>query len=217
MYNEYIKKGVKIFSAEGSIQFIKKTLRFALCKTICINTLFIYELDLKKPVKKIDPRTKLSFRLASEDDIDFMEEKRYMMSQKRKKHSKERLEKGDKCVLAIHNDEIVGYSWAMKDAMELSQFNLIPLPENKVYLYNAFVVEEFRGKRVNGAMRQYFDNILINEGKTTIVATISKYNKPSIKSAERMDPKKIGKVTQIRFFGLKYDYISKKDLKLLHR
>ena len=138
-------------------------------------------------------------------------------SQKRKKHSKERLEKGDKCVLAIHNDEIVGYSWAMKDAMELSQFNLIPLPENKVYLYNAFVVEEFRGKRVNGAMRQYFDNILINEGKTTIVATISKYNKPSIKSAERMDPKKIGKVTQIRFFGLKYDYISKKDLKLLHR
>ena len=217
MINDNINKVRKILAEEGITKLVNKAIRFGLYKILFIDTMIIVEIDLKKPVKKIVPQIELSFRLASEEDIDFMEEKRHMMSQKRKKHSKDRLQKGDKCVLAMHNGDIVGYLWEMKDAMELSQFNLISLPENKVYLYNSYVVKEFRGKRVNAAMRQYFDDLLIDEGKTSIVATISKNNEPSLKSVARMDAEKIGKIVQIRFLGLKYDYISKKTLKNLQK
>ena len=57
------------------------------------------------------------------------------------------------------------------------------------------------------------DTIPIKEGKTKMIATISKDNNPSLKSANRSDSKKVGEIVQIRFLGLKYDYISKKALK----
>jgi len=65
-------------------------------------------------------------------------------------------------------------------------------------------------------MRLYLtDNILKNEGKTTIIGTIAKNNIPSLKSAKRMGPKKVGKLIQLRILGLRYEYISKKDLQHL--
>ncbi len=216
MDNAYINKGLRIISDDGMTQFFKKAMGFFAYNIFYMTTLIIYELDLEKDDKKIEAKIKLSFKMASWEDIDALEAKRHKMSHKMKKYSRERLEKGDKCVLAMYNNEIIGYSWAMKGSMELSQFNHIPIPEKKVYLYNAFVVNEFRGNRVNNAMRRYLtDNILKNEGKTTIIGTIAKNNMPSLKSAKRMRPKKVGKIIQLRIFGLRYDYISKKDLQHL--
>lgn len=216
MDNAYINKGLRIISDDGITRFFKKTLGFFAYNTFHMTTLIIFELDLEKDDKKMEPKIKLSFRMASKEDIDTLDKKRHNMSQKMKKYSRERLEKGDKCVLALYNKEVIGYSWAMKGSMELSQFNHIPIPEKKVYLYNAFVVNEFRGNRVNSAMRRYLtDNILKNEGKTTIIGTIAKNNIPSLKSAKRMGPKKVGKLIQLRILGLRYEYISKKDLQHL--
>ena len=214
MINNFIKKGRKILAEEGITQLFKKSLRFISINIFFTDTLIIKEIDLKnsnrKPIQSID----LDFKIASSEDLDLMDEKRHNMSPERKNYLKDRLKAGDKCILALNNGEIVGYSWAMKDAMELSQFNLIPLPKNKVFLYNAYVVDDFRGKRVNNALNRYFcDNILLKEGKTKMIATISKDNNPSLKSANRSDSKKVGEIVQIRFLGLKYDYISKKALK----
>ena len=44
------------------------------------------------------------------------------------------------------------YIWIMKDYMELSELNRVPLPKEKVCIYKVFVLNEFRGKRVSGAI-----------------------------------------------------------------
>jgi hypothetical protein len=100
----------------------------------------------------------------------------------------------------------------MKDSMEITPFKHFSLSKNKVYLYKAFVLKEFRGKKVVGAIHEYLSDMLKKEGKRFVITSIDIENKSSLKPRFRAGDKIVGKVIHIRFFGLKYDYIKKKDL-----
>jgi len=206
-----------ILSDEGIFILSKKILKYLKSKMFQISKELIFELDLEKCVPRADSKIELSLRWGSKEDIDSMNEENYGYDQHGKNYSKERLDKGDKFLLALHNGKIVGYIWAMKDKMELSEFNHISLPFNRVYTYNTFVLKEYRGKRVQGAMYTYLINTLRRDGKRFAVDLTNTNNKSAleIKNKYRGEFKIIGRVIQIRFLGLKYDYINKKDLKYL--
>jgi len=215
MLRKYRQKTSSIISNEGIIGLIKKAIVVLSIYVCRINKLIIYELDLEKPIKKIKPKIHLTFRLAEAKDIQAMDKENYDYSQRTKKYAYERLDKGDRCLLALHKDKIVGYVWIMNGNMELSQFNHIPLPWNKSYIYRSFVLEKFRGMRIVNAMGAYISNELRKENKRYKIATISVTNKSSIRAFDRVGYEKIGHILQFRFLGLKYDYISKEDLKYL--
>ena len=99
--------------------------------------------------------------------------------------------------------------------MELSQFNHISLPKDRVYTYKAFVSKKFRGKRIRNAIDIYLNEMFKENGKRFVVSTVAKNNMPSIKTKERSGFKRIGKIIHFRFFGLEYDYIKKEDLSYL--
>lgn len=206
-----------ILAEEGILILFKKMLKYLKRKIFEISKEFIFELDLEKCVLRVDSKIELAFRWGFKEDIDSMDEENYGYDQFSKKYSKERLDNGDKFLLALHNGKIIGYIWAMNDKMELSEFNHISLSYTRAYTYNAFVLKEYRGARVHGAMHTYLINTLGKEGKRFIVGSINIKNKSAlnVKKRHRNEFKIIGKIIQIRFLGLKYDYINKKDLKYL--
>jgi L-amino acid N-acyltransferase YncA len=195
--------------------FIIDKVNFLLINTFFINKLIIFELDIENPKKIIPSPINLSFRICKKKDIDLMDNEFYDYNEKGKKYSKNQFDKGDRCILAINNDRIIGYVWIMKNHMELSVYNHIPISTKRSYIYKGFVLKEFRGKRVLNAIDKYIIDLLNEDGKKFIVTTVSIYNKHSIRARERLGFKRVGKIIQMRFLGLKYDYIPKKELKYL--
>lgn len=199
----------KIISEEGIFFFFLKVLRYINTNICGISKAIIFEFDLEKSVPVISTQIDFSIRRATEKDIDSMDEDHYEYDLKGKQYSKERFAKGDKCYLALHNGRIIGYVWVMKDHMELSQFNYIPLSKKRAYVYKCFVLKEYRGKRVEGAMYTYLTDMLRKDGKRFVVLAIGINNKPALKTKERDEYKIIGNLIHFKFFGLKYDYIKK--------
>ena len=197
-------------------EFFIKVKQFFL-KIFKIEILIIFELDIENPIKIIPSPIKLTFRIGTKKDIDSMDNTYYDYDEKGKKFSKNQFDKGDKCILAINNDRVIGYVWIMRNLMELSAYNHISISKKRSYIYRGFVLKEFRGKRVLNAIDKYIIKILKEDRKKFIITTISIRNKSSIKARERLEFKRVGKIIQIRFFGLKYDYIPKKDLLYLQR
>lgn len=211
------KKISMILSEENKFSLVKKILKYAAGKIFKISKKIIFELDLKKNYPEVAIEQQLLFRLATQQDIDSMDEEHYDYDEKSKQYSKDRLKKGDKCVLAVLDNRIIGYLWLMKDYMELSQYNYILLSKNRAYTYKGFVLKEYRGKRIHAAMYKYIITMLKKERKRFVVSSVETSNKPGLKSKSRDRAKyeQIGKIIQIKFLGLKYDYINKKTLKYL--
>lgn len=179
-----------------------------------ISKVIIFELDLEKKYPKVTIEQELSFRLASEKDINSLDKKHYGYDKKSKEYAKDRLAKGDRCILALHNGKIVGYLWVMRDHMELATNKLLSLPKNKAYTYKGFVINDYRGKRIHAAMYARIVNMLKKEGKRFVLSAVDSKNKSALKTKlkNRADYEKIGTLVHIKFFGLKHEYIKKKDL-----
>jgi len=204
----------KIITNEGIYAFFVKIFIYINKNIFGISKANIFELDLEKKYPKVDTGLKLIFRLATKKDIDSMNNEHYRYDQKSKEFAKNRLEKGDRCVLAIHNGRIAGYIWVMKDYIELSPYKFLLLPKNKAYTYKAFVLNEYRGKRIHSAMYSYVVNMLKKEGKRFAISAVDRDNKPALKTKlkNRADYEIIGTLVHIKFFRLRHDYIKKKDL-----
>ena len=137
MKNELIFKNKiqlisKIINEEGITNFLIKVIRYINKNIFGIFSAKIIEIDLKKSIPKNKTKLKISFRTASEKDIDSMDEVQYGYNKSAKKYSKNQLKKGDKCILAIHRDKIIGYVWIMKDYMELSKKKHIILHKKRM-------------------------------------------------------------------------------------
>ena len=203
---------IKRNSEEGAFSFLLRIVRY-INKNICgISKAIIFELDLENPGLKTVTDLDLSFRLATKKDIDAMDKEHYDYDKSAKQYTMDRLAKGDRCILALHNNKIIGYLWTMRDTMELTQFKHISLSKNRDYSYKEFVLKEFRGKRVHGSMYAYLIDMLKKDGKRFVVTAVDTYNKSALKIKRRGRYKTIGNIIYIRFFRLKYDYVKKKNL-----
>jgi hypothetical protein len=102
----------------------------------------------------------------------------------------------------------------MKDYIDLSPDKFLLLPKNKTYTYKGFVINSYRGKRIHAAMYEYIVDMLKKEGKRYAISAVDRDNKPALKTKlkNRADYEVIGTIVHMKFFGLRYDFIRKKDL-----
>jgi len=206
--NKKHKNGKIIYFLHRIINYVKKYI-------IGIYRAKIFELDIKNPGPRIVSDLNPSFRLAVKKDILSMDKDNYDFNKKNKVYFIDRLERGDRCILAIYKGKIIGYIWLIKDKMELRPKKYIDLGKNRSYSYKGFVLKEYRGRRIHGAMYGYIIDILKKDRKRFVVSTVDMDNYSSLKTKERGGYKTLGYLTHLRFFGLKYDHISKKNLNYL--
>lgn len=207
----------KIISEEGLSSFSGKALKYVLRKILKIDVMLIFELKLDDEPLKVFSKIPITTRFANKEDMDIIDSEDYGFYRGDKIYLEERMKHGDKCLLSIWENKIVGYGWIMKDEMELSQYTHISLPEKKVYTYKGYVLKEFRGKRVIGINDMEKIKYFRKEKKEYWLTSIEKKNTASIKARKRLGFREIGKIIQIDFLGFHYDYIPRNDLNLLQR
>lgn len=197
---------------ERIFSFFLRVIRYVKRNFLGISKAIIFELDLENPGPKNVTNLSLSFRLATKKDVDVMDKENYDYDENAKKYLINRLEKGDRCILALHDNKIIGYLWVMSDCMEITQFKHVSLSKNRAYSYKEFILNEFRGKRVHGVMYDYLIDMLKKDGKRFVVSVVDADNKLSLKTRGGGGFKIVGNIIRISFFGLKCDYINKKYL-----
>jgi len=212
-----ISKTIKIINSDGIIVFIMKLATYLFYKLFSCEKLIVYEIDLNNYNENIKIQMDISYRVATESDIKNLNNFMYDYNKKTKRYSLERISVGDECVLAIYNDDVVGYIWIMKAQMELSAARLIDIPKEKAYIYRGYIREDYRGKRIFNGIDQYIFNKLKNENYQYVVTTVSMKNLSSIRTRERIGFKRIGTITQFRFLCMKYDKVSKEALNDIYK
>ena len=126
-----IRKAIQIISNEGPAMFVKKVAS----KIVSFHPYHVYELNLSREITKMDFALDLSFRFAIKSDIERMNKENYDFDDRDKAHCIERMAQGDRCLLAEHEGQVVGYMWVSADGIfELYPGKYMPLPLNKSYL-----------------------------------------------------------------------------------
>ncbi len=98
-----------------------------------------------------------------------------------------------RCFAALDQGKLAAYSWFASDQVAAehnsggSKFAGIglQLPEEMVYLFNAFVSPEYRGQSLNHSIFQKAGEQFVSDGKTRIITTTDWTNKAFQKSAHR--------------------------------
>jgi len=199
----------------GIFSFLLRVINYVKKYILGVYRAKIFELELEHLGPKIVSDLNPSFKLATKSDILTMYKEHYDYDKKKKRHFIGRLEKGDRCILALHNGKIIGYLWVTKDQMELRPNKYIFLSKNRSCSYKGFVLKEYRGRRIHGAMYGYLIDLLKKDGKRFVISIVDMDNKSSLRSKSRDGYNTIGRVTHLRFFGLKFEYIKKKELSYL--
>jgi len=196
----------------GILSFLLRVINYVKKCVLGVYRTKIFELDLEHPGPKIISDLNPSFRLATKKDILSMDKAHYDYHKKEKKFFIDRLKEGDRCILALYNGKTIGYIWVMKNQMELRPNKYISLSKDRSYTYKEFVLNEYRGRRIHGAIYAYLSDMLRRDGKRFVVSAVDMDNKSALKSKSRGGYRIIGNLTRLRFFGLKFDYIKKKEL-----
>ncbi len=216
MCRKISKKIKETISHDGIFKFFKKCIYYLWDKIYW--KYYVYETSIIKPIKKIRTPIDLTFRWADAKSLKSLNEELYEYHEKDKEYTLKQLEKGAQCFFALHDKQIVGYSWCVAGSLEISKYRL-KLPDSKVYRFNTFVMEKFRGKRLLNAIESYGSDILRKNNKKIIVGFIHYKNIASIKGRERMGWQRIGEFISIRFFGerplFELNYMPRKVRKML--
>jgi GNAT superfamily N-acetyltransferase len=97
-----------------------------------------------------------------------------------------RLDKGHLCVVLKHRGRIAGYAWA--DLVEVNDSVCdYPLGPGDAYLYDAFVVPEFRGRDLATYMRVESYKYLRRLGRHTYYSITECFNTPSLKFKKKLN------------------------------
>ena len=109
-----------------------------------------------------------------------------------------RLNKGDRCCVVKIADRIIAYTWV--DFHECNCYGRkITLKPNEAYLYDTWVLNRFRGRKIAAALWARCIDSLTQEGWTDIYVLTDYFNRPARKLLKRCGMKvvKIGICIQL--------------------
>jgi ribosomal protein S18 acetylase RimI-like enzyme len=188
-----LMKVVRNLSRGSIISFGKRCIKKVIREIARVETSIIFEIDLERPIKKVQCAKEISFRFGNQEDIKSMSaDDGY--SKHGRRYFLKRYTMGDRFLLALLKGRVIGYVSIMKDCMELSKSRHILLASKRVYIYKTFVNETFRGLRIFNAMVKEVIEILRKESMRYLVDTVSKNNVSSLEANERMEFRRIGHI-----------------------
>jgi ribosomal protein S18 acetylase RimI-like enzyme len=108
-----------------------------------------------------------------------------------------RLDKGHLCIVIKSGERIAGYSWADFDEVNdmACDYELGP---GEAYLYDGFIMPEFRGRSLAAYMRVECYRHLHHGGKHTFYSIVDYFNRPSIRWKAKLNAEAIRLYLQIK-------------------
>ena len=139
-------------------------------------------------------------RRATADDLEGLEQ-----LQKRAGVFQKRFANGDRCVVAVVNDRIVGYEWFCDQTMhhETAWGLPIPIPAGFVYAYDAYIDPAYRNTGVWLRFKAHLGEWMIATGKQGVLTFVEDGNLPSLRTHVRFGFKPDQTVLAMRIMGVK--------------
>ena len=116
------------------------------------------------------------------------------------RRANERFEKGDQCFVAIAPDNQIAHSrWVSTNDTYVPELEMSTRPRDKqAYLYDGYTKPEFRGRGINGAIRNFIFDTLKSQGIENAYSYVRSDNPVGIRAAARWQDQ-IGRVWYLRF------------------
>ncbi|MEO8592830.1 MAG: hypothetical protein ABI759_05885 [Candidatus Solibacter sp.] len=122
--------------------------------------------------------------------------------------ARERLEAGDRLVLAELGDELVYYSWLMLGRMDLGMRRHYSLGRDTVYSYRVFTAEAQRRRGLFGGYYAYVAETLLPMGYVRAVTWVEVRNRASIHAHDALGLSRIGSIWQFRLLFRVFHFVS---------
>jgi len=174
---------------------------------VAYRKLVLYEHDLMN-VPRVEPKIQINVRQANSDDMEKLVEKsvneRKVNKRKYRMLVWERFKAGHWCFIAERADEILGYAWiAFPELYVIEIERNMSFEEDEAMIYDVYTFSSYRGKGI--APKIYEESIysLKKSDYKKLYIAILEQNKPSRKTAEKLNFKPIKTITFLKIFGIK--------------
>lgn len=92
-----------------------------------------------------------------------------------------RFERGDKCFVARDNGRIVSARWSATGSAQCDYLSrVVPLADDEVYIYDAFTLPEYRGRKIFPALTSEMHRYYKKEGKRRSLCFTAPENLPAM-------------------------------------
>jgi hypothetical protein len=122
----------------------------------------------------------------------------------------ERLEKGQRCFGVRQGGSLAGFTWA--DLRECSdKWCRFPVEKNEAYLFDAYTLQAFRGKKIAPFIRYACYRALNQLGRDRFYSISEVFNAPSIRFKSRLKARRLSLWLTIELFGRRHWTVKLKD------
>lgn len=118
----------------------------------------------------------------------------------------DRFSSGDHCVAAVANGNIIGYEWFSCNLSHREERYLytIPVPDNAIYAYDAFLVPAYRGSGVWIKFKKYLGELMRAQARRRIITLIDAENRLSLNTHIRFGFTACSSIVLIKVFNTRY-------------
>jgi hypothetical protein len=181
---------------------LRKILR-RLCRKPKLRYLCIVAKDLNAPFPSCQARIPLEFQLLS-PVVKEIEERLAHLPAEHRPDIAQRVQEDHRCVVAIHEGKLVFASWtAFGSCYSYFLDREYELSDTEAYLYGAFTLPKFRGKRIYPASNCYRLQLLKEMGYKRELALIEHDNKAAHRMPKQLAYRKAGITGFIEIFGFR--------------
>jgi ribosomal protein S18 acetylase RimI-like enzyme len=107
----------------------------------------------------------------------------------------------------LFKDDIIGYIKVGLNRVYVQDFkDILQLPPKTAFIYDTFVLPEYRGKHIASLLVEEVSSYLFSRGYDTLWCHIPKWNTASIKIYQRAGFKEISSIRFIKLFHFKFFY-----------
>jgi len=187
----------------GIVTSTIRALGFILRKTIGFiwGTEIIYEYLLEMPIKKIEPKIKVTIRAATEDDLDKF---KGIVNERKIKLFKKRFKKDRICFMALDQEKIAYFGWISFDDEYESIFQIIvKVNDKEAYWFDCHTIPEYRRNGLHSAITAKALIYLKDKGCKKVLTHVMKNNIYSRKAFKKVGFKEKRMVTLIKIFNFK--------------
>jgi hypothetical protein len=168
---------------------------------------YILVLRLVDIVKVPSPAIELEIKEVGKEDEDSLEAlAKFDYHGRSKSEISQLLSDGQRCFIAKHRDQVVSCYWALRTTFW--EYRRLELAENEEYQTGGYTLPEFRG---NGILPYFWTESWRLRAQTLpdlrILIIIEVRNKASLRSAQKVGFRIVGRIGLIELFGIQLQYL----------
>ena len=141
------------------------------------------ERSLLETLEHVEPSSDLMIREATAGDLELLSS---VLDPEQAESCRTAADQQSRCLVALHGQEIAGYSWLNTRDVFLLSWRVQRLPPEGGYTYNSFVRPEFRGQKIFQCLTEAVYSQLEQEGFQFCCNLVDKDNAPSIAARGRL-------------------------------